>query len=125
MISFRHKGNFKNSEDFFARINEKNYMPLLAQYGERGVSALSSATPKDSGETASSWAYTVSRTRNGMKIQWSNSNLDAGTPVAILIQYGHATRNGGFVEGRDFINPAIQPLFDQMRDEIWKGVTTR
>lgn len=92
-------------------------------YAREGVSALVSATPIDTGITSESWGYEIKRTRSGFSIIWTNSNVVDGVPIAILIQYGHGTRSGSFVEGRDFINPAIRPIFDKIAENLWKEVT--
>ena len=120
MIKVTHKGSFRNSEKFFD--NSKNLSRRLRtafeRYGAEGVEALRSATPKDSGETANSWSYTV----EDWGIGFTNSNIQTGYPVAILIQLGHATKDGGYVKGVDFINPALRPIFDKIADECWKEV---
>lgn len=123
MIKITHSGNFNNTERFFSNVKDKNFISLLDEYGRRGVDALSSNTPIDSGKTAYSWGYEIHMTKNSWKIIWTNDNINRGIPIAILIQYGHATKNGGYVEGRDFINPAMQPIFDKMADELWREVT--
>lgn len=122
MISVTHSGSFKNIESFFNRILYKEYYDILAKYGELGVDALSSATPVDTGKTAGSWYYENKITRSSFTITWKNDNLADRIPIAILIQYGHATKDGGYVQGRDFINPAIRPLFDEMSEAIWAEV---
>ncbi len=122
MISFKHRGNFNNLEKFFRR-KSKNYEPVLHKYGKIGVGVLSSATPVDSGETASMWGYEVFIGKNSFGISWTNSNIVDGIPIAVLIQYGHGTGNGGYVSGRDYINPAIQPVFDRITSELWAEVT--
>ena len=95
----------------------------LESYGREGVRALSSATPVDSGLTASSWDYNIQWNKNNVRLSWSNSNTtDRGTPIAILIQYGHGTKDGAYVQGRDFINPAIRPIFDKIADSVWQEV---
>ena len=122
MIKISLKGNFKNIEKFFD--GAKNRLPqrirsVLDKYGRQGVAALQMYTPKDSGETANSWKYEIFN----LGIAWSNTNVtDNGTPVAILLQYGHGTKNGGYVQGRDYINPALQPIFDEIADNCWKEV---
>lgn len=122
MIKYILKGSFKNSEKFFEGI--KKLLPqkinsILNKYGRQGVAALQSVTPKDSGTTSDSWSYSLIP----MGIVWSNSNAtNEGTPIAILLQYGHGTRNGGYVQGRDYINPAIRPIFDEIADACWKEV---
>jgi len=126
MITFKQKGDFKNTETFFTKSRNigSTYMTMLSKYAEEGKAALASATPTDSGETASSWDYIITIKSGRAKITWTNSNDANGIPVAVLIQYGHATRNGGYVQGRDYINPAIKPIFDKIANELWKGVTT-
>ena len=123
MIKFVHKGNFKNTEALFKRSKNMSIEDILSRYGEIGVKALASATPKESGETAKSWSYEIVKSKNGYRIYWRNSNVNKGIPIAVLIQYGHATGTGGYVEGRDFINPAIKPVFDDIADSAWKEVT--
>ena len=105
------------------QLKEAIRFNALHQYGRDGVSALSSATPVDSGKTASSWYYKLERTKNTISITFYNSNINKGVPIAIILQYGHGTGTGGWVEGRDYINPAIQPIFDKMAEEAWKEVT--
>lgn len=123
MIKFVHKGDFKNTEAFLNRNKELDINAILNAYGQKGVEALSQNTPTDSGKTAESWSYEITKTRKGYSIYWRNSNVNQGIPIAILIQYGHGTGTGGYVEGRDFINPAIQPVFDEIADAVWKEVT--
>lgn len=122
MISFRHKGDFSKLTSFLERAKERVYLGDLNKYGRQGVAALASATPMDSGETASSWYYEIENTKESATITFCNSNVQNGVPIAIILQYGHGTRNGGWVEGRDYINPAIQPIFDQIVDEAWREV---
>lgn len=124
MIKFKHKGNFNITETFFKRNITPKYMALLEKYAREGVNALREATPKDSGETADSWNYSIQYYSDSGKviISWLNDNISDGVPVAILIQYGHGTRNGGYVQGRDFINPTLRPLFDKIANEVWKEV---
>lgn len=123
MIKVNHKGNFNKIEKYFDRMSNPRYLEILKRYGREGVNALASATPTDSGETANSWTYEIQQTKGGAKIIWSNTNIVNGVPVAILIQYGHATKNGGYVVGRDYINPAMRPIFDKIANEVWKEVT--
>lgn len=123
MIEIRSKGDFSNLEHFLERAKRKDYVKILDKYGKRGVSALSSATPVDSGLTASSWYYEITEQNGSPTIQFCNSNVNDGVPIAIILQYGHGTRNGGWVEGRDYINPAIQPVFDEIADAAWREVT--
>ena len=123
MISFRQKGDFKKLNSYLERLEEVIKLGKLNKYGERGVSALASATPVDTGLTASSWEYSINREKDSVSISFENTNVNNGVSIAILLQYGHGTRNGGYVQGRDYINPAIQPLFDQIAEEAWKEVT--
>lgn len=122
MIKITLKGNFKNIERFFD--GAKNKLPgrirsVLNKYGQQGVAALQTYTPKDSGETANAWRYEIFN----LGIAWENTNTTSnGTSIAILLQYGHGTRNGGYVQGRDYINPALQPIFDEIADACWKEV---
>lgn len=120
MIQVKQHGSFKRTLSFLHNILRFDYKLILKKYGERGVSALSAATPVDSGVTADSWKYNIEETKNGFSITWSNTNLNDGVNVAILLQYGHGTRNGGYVVGRDYINPAIQPIFDEMANAVWR-----
>lgn len=122
MIRISHSGNFKNTEGLFKRAKEQRYLRALKRYAERGVEALSKATPVDTGKTAASWSYEIVTTREGYTIYWNNGNLNRGVSIALLLQYGHGTRNGGFVEGRDYINPALRPIFDEMADKAWQEV---
>ena len=122
MISFRQKGDFSKLTKFLERAKETVYLGDLNKYGRQGVAALASATPIDSGETASSWYYEIKNNKESATITFYNSNVQNGVPIAIILQYGHGTRNGGWVEGRDYINPAIQPIFDQIVDDAWREV---
>ena len=123
MIVFKHKGDFSKTKKFLE--NSKNAVNRidLDKYARKGVAALSSATPIESGLTASSWYYEIVRKNGSFAINFSNSNIQNGCPIAIILQYGHGTRNGGWVEGRDYINPAVQPVFDQILNDAWKEVT--
>ena len=123
MIKFRHKGDFSKLTQFLEKAKEAVHLGDLDRYGREGVAALSSATPVDSGLTASSWSYTIERTNKSVTISFDNSNIQNGVPIAIILQYGHGTRNGGWVEGRDYINPAIQPVFDKLANDAWREVT--
>lgn len=123
MISFVHKGDFKKTSMFLKKAKEAEFLNRLDSVARQGVSALASATPVDSGETASSWDYEIVRTKNGAKIYWTNSNINKGVPVAILIQYGHVTDNGAYVQGIDFINLAMRPIFEEIADTAWREVT--
>jgi hypothetical protein len=118
------RGSFKNTEKFLKKMGQsKDPKHILERYGNIGVHALANATPKDSGETAKSWYYTIETTKKGYRLTWRNRKMAGNTPVAVLIQYGHGTGTGGYVEGRDFINPAMQKIFDQIAADIWKAVT--
>ena len=121
-ISFKHSGSFKNTERFFERAKRMNIQAILHKYGSAGVSALSNATPVDTGVTANSWSYVIGMDRGGYSIEWHNTNAPYGAVVAILLQYGHGTGTGGYVRGRDYINPAMRPIFDGMVNDIWKEV---
>jgi hypothetical protein len=123
MITFRHKGDFSKTYEFLGRAKNINNLGIFDKYGQKGVAALASATPVDSGKTANSWTYKVERKRNSLSITFYNTNIQNGVPIAIILQYGHGTRNGGWVEGRDYINPAIQPIFDEIVNELWREVT--
>lgn len=122
MISFKQKGDFSNLSRFLEKAKETIKIGDLDRYGREGVAALSSVTPVDTGLTASSWYYKIERGNGSISISFHNSNIQNGVPIAIILQYGHGTRNGGWVEGRDYINPAIQPLFDKIADNAWKEV---
>lgn len=123
MISFKSKGDFKKTQSFLEKAKRLEIQSVLDRYGSIGVSALSSATPVESGATASAWYYEVSIKRGAYTITFFNSNVNKGVPIAIILQYGHGTRNGGWVNGRDYINPSIQPVFDEIVEEAWKEVT--
>ena len=122
MITVESKGNFDNTEKLLKRIKSRDYLKVLDKFGKHGVTALSGATPTRSGKTASSWGYEVLVSGGGVTLQWTNSNINNGVSIAIILQYGHGTRNGGYVVGRDYINPAMRPLFDKMAGEAWKAV---
>ena len=122
MIVFKHRGNFKNTEKFLTRNQRLEYIKILDKYGREGVAALVAATPVDSGETAGSWDYKIRTIGNSFNIMWTNSNVVDGAPIAILLQYGHGTQNGGLIQGRDYINPAIQPIFDKLTKLAWEEV---
>lgn len=123
MIQFRHKGDLSKTSRFLERAREAVKIGELDKYGREGVLALSSATPVDTGKTAASWEYRISRDKDGVTISFRNTNIQNGVPIAIILQYGHGTRNGGWVQGRDYINPAIQPIFDKLAQAAWKEVT--
>ena len=123
MISFRHKGDFSKFSRYLERAKNVVRVGDLDKYGRQGVAALASATPVDSGETANSWSYEIERTNESISIQFYNSNIQNGVPIAIIIQYGHGTGTGGWVQGRDYLNPAIRPLFDKIANDMWREVT--
>lgn len=124
MITFESTGSFKNMERFLERMSRGEIFRVLDKFGRMGVAALSNATPAETGLTANSWSYEVSKGSGGYSITWTNSHTVGGTPLVILLQYGHGTGTGGYVQGRDFINPAIKPVFDQIANEVWKAVTS-
>lgn len=123
MINFRQTGDWSKTTNFMKRLKQRKYLSFLDKYGQRGVDALSSATPVDTGKTANSWSYEIRNNDKKVSIVFKNSNIVNGVPIAIILQYGHGTRNGGWVEGRDYINPAIQPIFDEIVKEAWGEVT--
>ena len=123
MISFRQKGDFSKVTRYLERAKNLAKIGDLDRFGREGVAALSSATPIDTGETASSWYYKIEHVKGSATISFHNSNIQNGVPIAVILQYGHGTRNGGWVEGRDYINPAIRPIFDKIAEEAWKEVT--
>ena len=123
MISFRQKGDFSKLTRYFERLKETVKLGELDKYGREGVAALESATPIDTGETAKSWYYKITNANGSATISFYNSNMQNGCPIAIILQYGHGTKNGGWVEGRDYINPAIQPIFDEIANNAWREVT--
>jgi len=123
MINVKTSGDFKNTERFLTQASKINYPAILKKIGQAGVIALASNTPFDSGLTADSWKYEIHRTRSSLTITWTNSNVVDGVPIAIIIQYGHATRNGSYIQGRDYINPALRPIFDSVTNEIWEEAT--
>lgn len=123
MIKFRQKGDFSKLTRFLERAKEAVRLGDLDKYGREGVAALASATPVDSGLTANSWYYTIEHKNGSSSINFHNSNIQNGVPIAVILQYGHGTRNGGWVEGRDYINPAIQPIFDRIANDAWREVT--
>ena len=123
MISFRYKGDLSKTTRFLKNAKNVDISRVLHRFGREGVAALASATPVESGQTANSWYYEVERTRGGAAITFLNSHVNNGVPIAIILQYGHGTGTGGWVQGRDYINPAIQPVFDRIADDAWKEVT--
>lgn len=124
MIRFESSGNFRNTEKFLKELNKAEMYKSLDRFAREGVSALASATPFDSGQTAASWEYEITISGKSCVITWSNSHVDNGVPIAIILQYGHGTGTGGYVSGRDYINPAMKPIFDRIADNVWKAVTS-
>lgn len=122
IISFHKSGDFKNTEKFMMGVSKRLYLAHLEKYAKQGLEALKDATPVDTGLTRDSWGYEVSFTDQAVSITWTNSNVVKGVPIAIILQYGHATGTGGYVQGRDYINPAIQPVFEKMAKDIWEEV---
>lgn len=123
MVTFRHKGDFSKTTSFLRSSKRGDYLKVLDKYGRAGVAALASATPVDSGITAASWYYEIERSSGTTRITFGNANVVDGVPIAIILQYGHGTGTGGWVQGRDYINPAIQPIFDKIADDAWREVT--
>ena len=123
MIKFSQKGDFSKLNSFLEKSKNLIKIGDLDKYGREGVQALREATPKDTGLTSESWSYDIKRTKNRVSITFTNSNIQNGVPIAIILQYGHGTGWGGYVQGRDYINPAIRPIFDKSADEAWKEVT--
>ena len=122
IIVFRQKGNFRNSKTFLRKASRLNINQILERYAKEGVEALREATPKNTGTTANSWYYKIERSNDRIAIVWSNSNIVNGVPIAVILQYGHGTRNGGYVEGIDYINPAMKPIFDRIAERAWGEV---
>ena len=122
MITFTHKGDFKNTERFLTNVKKNEYFRILNRWGQIGVTALSNATPIDTGLTASSWSYTVRFSKGMCFLSWHNSHIVDNVQIAIILQYGHATKAGTFVQGRDYVNPAMQAVFDKIADGVWEEV---
>ena len=122
-IVFKHKGDFRKTDRFFQKMSRFEISSILNKYGAAGVDALAAATPVDTGKTAGSWSYEVERTRSGYTIFWSNSNTNQNVNIALILQLGHGTGTGGYVQGIDYINPALKPVFDALADEAWQEVT--
>ena len=120
MIYIRQKGSFNRTTKFLHYILRMDYKTILDKYGRKGVEALRASTPIDSGKTAEAWKYEIEETSNGFAITWLNENVNDGVNIAVILQYGHGTGTGGYVVGRDYINPALQPVFDEMADAVWK-----
>lgn len=124
MLEMNNSGSFDNVERFLNRMAKGDIFNTLEAFAKQGVAALESATPFNTGITAASWDYTIKRSRSTYTITWTNSNMAGGVPVAILLQLGHGTGTGGYVQGQDFINPAMRPVFDRLADQAWKAVTS-
>lgn len=126
MFSIKQKGNFDKTEKMLKKSLGRNYRKILQSYGEKGVAALSAATPVDTGMTAASWFYEIIQNERAgnISVVWKNDNFNKYANIALLIQYGHATKHGGYVQGRDYINPALRPIFDELADAAWKEVTS-
>lgn len=122
MVTFTQKGDFSKLDSYFNRVKTFFKSSDLDKYGEQGVQALSSATPYDTGNTAGSWYYKINRDAGSLSLEFCNSNVNKGVPIAIILQYGHGTGTGGWIEGRDYINPTIQPIFDEILNNMWKEV---
>jgi hypothetical protein len=123
-VSFSGSGDFRSTAAFLNKIKQLNIDKIVAAEAEKGVAALASATPADSGLAASSWGYEIVKTSKSLTVHWTNSDTENGYPVAVMIQYGHGTGTGGYVQGIDYINPAIRPIFDQIAETVWKAVTS-
>jgi len=123
-ISIRHKGDFEKTTNFLIKMSKRQFLKRLDEYGRMGVNALKAATPVRTGKTASSWAYEIRQNGSDISLVWTNSNESRGVPIVFYIQYGHGTKSGRYVQGYDFINPAIQPVFDQIKKDIWGEVTS-
>ena len=123
LITFEKKGDFSKTFKFFNKLLRRDYLNILDKYGKEGVERLREYTPKDTGLTSESWYYEISHNKDSTTISWLNSNVNNYVNIAIILQYGHATRNGGWVEGVDYINPALKPIFDKMANEAWNEVT--
>ena len=123
MLKIKQRGDFSKTKRFFNKMLGRQYLNSLEKYGQAGVDALRSATPVDSGVTADSWTFEIERTETKTSLSWLNTNRNDGVNIAIILQYGHGTGTGGYVQGLDYINPAIKPIFDQIGDAVWKEVT--
>lgn len=123
IITLTYRGDGSKAKQYLSKLKDKDYRNIFKKYGERGVEALSSATPRNTGKTAESWNFTVEKNKSGYTLYWTNNSQNKGISIVILNQYGHATRNGGWINGIDFINPAIRPIFNQMLNEIKREVS--
>lgn len=124
MIEITQTGGFKNLEKFLSFSKQQKWIRILNKYGKIGAQVLANATPVDSGKTAASWDYEIYIGQTSLNLYWINTNINKGVNIAAILQYGHGTRTGGYVEGRDYINPAIRPVFDKMTEDLWKEVTS-
>lgn len=124
MITFEQTGDFRNTDRFLSKMAKFDFAKTLKNVAQQGVRALASATPVDSGLAADSWGYQIKRSRNSFEIVWTNTDIENGFPVALMLQYGHGTGRGGYVKGRDYINPAMRPIFDSILDNLWMEVTS-
>ena len=123
LVVMKQSGSLKNFEGFLYKNRKRRLYQLLSEYGKQGVELLRDATPVDTGATSTGWNYEIEVNSQGVSLYWVNNNVKEGVPIAILIQYGHATRNGGYVQGVDYINPALRPLFESMAEKLWKEVS--
>lgn len=124
MIKISHRGDFSKTEKFLKKNLRSDYLNVLSKYGEIGVDALASATPVETEATANSWSYEIEKRRGYVTLVWYNSNTNKGVNIAVILQYGHGTRNGGYVQGRDYINPTMRPIFDKIASDAWREVTS-
>lgn len=124
MIKISHRGDFNKIEKFLKKNLRSDYLNILSKYGEIGVDALASATPVATGATANSWSYEIEKKGGYVTLAWYNSNTNKGVNIAVILQYGHGTRNGGYVQGRDYINPTMRPIFDKIASDAWREVTS-
>lgn len=122
VVKLRQTGDFRKTDRFLSGLICAHYLRKLQRFGEKGVEALRDATPKDTGATAEAWSYEIEQKEGRTSIYWKNSHIVDGVCIAVILHYGHGTRNGGFVEGKNYISPAIQPILDRMADEVWKEV---
>lgn len=121
-IKFKHKGDFSKTLKFFNRLLNRDYLNIAEQYAKEGLLALKQATPKKSGYTAECWSYRIESNNNAVSITYTNSHFEKGVNIAIILQYGHGTRNGGYVVGIDYINPALKPVFDKISNDAWNEI---
>lgn len=123
-IEFKHTGDFSKTEEFLLKLTGKSYLTKLSEYGQQGVEALAAVTPKRTGLTAASWTYEITDDGKTTTIQWKNTNIQNGVNIAVLLDYGHGTGRGTYVQGRHYISPAIKPVFDKIAEESWKEITS-